>query len=91
MSNSALLRAKILALVSAKIIALPDSQKGQLVTIANSSPREPELHWPWGGLKMEIALVAVEGLKLILVLSSPTLLQVCVYCCLKSRIFHESV
>ncbi len=33
MSNSALLRAKILALVSAKIIALLESQKGQLVTI----------------------------------------------------------
>ncbi len=39
MSNSALLRTNILALVSAKIIALPQSQKTQLVTIANSSPR----------------------------------------------------
>ena len=34
MSNSALLRAKILALASAKIIALIESQKGQWFTIA---------------------------------------------------------
>ena len=91
MSNSALLRAKILALVCAKIIALPESYKGQWVTIANSSPREPKWHHVLGRAKMEIALAIVEGLKLTLVLSSPTLLQVCVYCRFKSRIFHESV
>ena len=65
MSNSALLRAKILALVSAKIIALPESQKWQLITTANSSPRDTK--WThsrsthtYPALIIKIALPALE-------------------------------
>ena len=51
MSNSALLRAKILALVSAKIIALCESQNGQWVTIANME----DFRTVWSGLKIALA------------------------------------
>ena len=66
MSNLGLLRAKILALVSAKILAPTESKKGQFVTIANSSPRESKLHQTWGGLKMEDCRTAVSVLGIAL-------------------------